>query len=163
MAVINGNYSDFSCIELAVNGILFGGIQSIEYTESVEKATVYGSSSKPLGFTRGQYSLEGSFEMIQSEYVRLRQAVPYLLDAVLSASVSYEVPGELLVTDEIVGIRITEIGNSHSVGSDALVVSLSFSALEIKHNKASAMAEDDLVAAALGLGLAGAGAVTSLI
>jgi hypothetical protein len=152
MSLINGYEYDYNSIEFAVNGIVFTGIQSIDYTESMERSEVRGTTPKVLSFTRGQYKAEGSFEMLKRDYDLLTSALTNKFDSNFSATISYSNPGDLITVDEIIGMKLTEVGKSHSVGTDALVVSCSFVCVEIKENGKSSVANSDALAGLLAVG-----------
>lgn len=158
MATINKYQSDYSCIELSINGVVFAGVQSIEYTESVSRTPVYGTGPEVLGFTRGQYAVTGSLELLKSEYDKLTDTVKNIFDANFTAVVTYSNPGERIRVDEIQGIKLNEKACSHSAGSDALVVSMSFDAVKVKSDGKDPLSSDDALESILSV----AGAAASL-
>ncbi len=150
MSLVNGYEYDYNCIEFSVNGQVFVGIQSIDYTETMDRAAVRGTSPKVLGFTRGQYNCEGSFEMLYRDYMAMTSVMANKFDANLTATITFSNPGDTPSVNEIIGMKLTETGKSYAVGTDAMIVSCSFVAIEVKENGKSSVANSDALNNALG-------------
>ena len=130
---------DFSSMEASFNGVIFTGITEISYTQTLTPGIQRGASARKLGRTRGEYDATGSFTMYKEEYDELIQA---LAAGGIATSRGYgEVPfvitlvyeeGGRIKKDKLSGARITNDEDSHSQGSDALVVSAELDLMKIE-------------------------------
>jgi hypothetical protein len=121
-------WSDLSVVML---GKVIGGIQSVEYKQSVEKEYVRGRGQNPLAIQSGNKSYEGSIEILRSEYDRLvtaaRLANPLydVLDISFDLVVCYEKIGANKVSsDVLVGVEFTEVAKKMGQGDKFEVISL---------------------------------------
>lgn len=139
--LINGNRYDFSSVQANFGALSFDGIQSIQYEDSLEPGIQRANSSKKQGRTRGEHNVEGSITLI-------KQDVPPLLlllaglgqggygEAVWDITVTYSAAlvDPTPTVDVLIGCRITNISDDHSVGSDVLVQELSLDIMDLTRN-----------------------------
>ncbi len=133
--LINGHRFSWASVALKVDGAEVVHVKEISYTHKLEAGMVRGTGAQVAGRTRGEYSAEGSMTLLREGWDELRIA---LGDGYLEKSfpiiVSYAEDGQAVVTDELVGARITSVENSPSQGSDGLEVSLELSLLYVLEN-----------------------------
>lgn len=122
--IINGVVYDYSSITVTVDGIPYGGISEINYSDTLDPGVLRGTSALPRGFTRGQYEAEASFTIALQDMLPLREALAAkaigggFMETVFLISVSYREATSPLVTDTIEGCRIKHQENSHSAGNN---------------------------------------------
>jgi hypothetical protein len=140
--LVAGDRFDASSIELKLNGKKYIGIKQLKYKQSLEPGEVRGLSPQVLGFTRGQYKVEGSIQIYREEFQDLITDLSLiavgLLEANFLATINYSEKNPLNgslptgvvgsdMTDQIVGMRFTSTDHSVDAGSsDPLVVELPF-------------------------------------
>ena len=66
--LINGNRHDFSSIEVNLNGEIFRGFHSINYSRTRTRTDVRGNHPDPLGKTRGTTEYSGDCELYLAEW-----------------------------------------------------------------------------------------------
>ena len=71
--LINGTAFAFANIEVTLNGLLYVGFKSINYSDSLGRKFVYGTQCTPIAITRGHYEGKGDIEMY------LKSTTPFLL------------------------------------------------------------------------------------
>ena len=155
--LLGDNRYDFSSLEASFNGVIFTGITEISYTQSLTPGIQRGASARKLGRTRGEYDATGSFTMYKEDYSQLIAALaaagigslrgygelPFVITAV------YEEGGRIKV-DKLKGARITNDEDSHSQGSDILVVSAEIDLIEIERDGAKMVGESNIAGALIG-------------
>lgn len=138
--LINGHRFDFSSVEINVNGRIFTGVTEISYSNSLEPGVVRGTSAQPIGRTRGEASSEASFTMLKSDYSQLIRALDPsgrrgYMERSFDINVSFREDFELpLQNDFLRGCRISQDEDSHSTGSEAIVVSVTLSVMRVFRN-----------------------------
>lgn len=145
--LINGHRYDFSSIEANFGPLSFTNFQALNYSDTLEPGIQRGQSSKKLGRTRGEYNATGSITLLKEDVPTLLAALAGLgqggyMEAVwdLTATYSAGLTDVTPVVDALIGIRITEIGDDHSIGSDVLVNEISLDIMEITRGGLSATA-----------------------
>ncbi len=137
MALINGRQYEFADLMLILGGAEITGFRGISYTEKVEKEAVYGKGRYAHSIQRGNYSVEGSIKLLQSEYEVLVKSSPRksILDLVLDATVSYggnmEEGAGTIIHDVITGLEFTEAPKSLSQADKFMEIELPFIALRV--------------------------------
>lgn len=137
--LVNGFRFDWSSAVVKFGGALFYGVKSITYKHSVDPGKVRGNRAQVVGVTRGEYNAEGSVELYKSEYDELTTALAMkgrgFFGQFFETSVSYsEAPDMPVITDLLHGCRLISAENSHSEGSDALVVRCDLLIMSIAEN-----------------------------
>ncbi|NQY04497.1 MAG: hypothetical protein HRT76_14765 [Halieaceae bacterium] len=145
--LINGQRYDFSSIEANFGPSSFTNFQAISYSDTLEPGIQRGQSSKKLGRTRGEYNATGSITLLKEDVPTLLAALAALgqggyMEAVwdLTATYSGGLTDLVPTVDALIGMRITEIGDDHSIGSDVLVNELTLDIMEITRGGLSATA-----------------------
>lgn len=119
--------------------VIFGGkdltkIRGIKYSEKIEREAVYGKGRNPVAIQSGNISVEGEVTMLQSDYEALVQAGD---GSVLSLSVDIETSygnpadGNSMMTDRVVGARLTEAAKEFKQGDKFMEITLPFVALQV--------------------------------
>ncbi len=143
--LINGHRYDFSSIETNVGPLSFTSFTSISYSDTLEPGIQRGQSSKKLGRTRGEYNATGSITMLKQDVPQLLAALAATaaggyMEAVWDLTATYSASGTDITpaVDVLRGIRLTELSDDHSVGTDALMQELTLDIMEISRNGLSA-------------------------
>jgi hypothetical protein len=115
--------------------LIFGGrdlthARGIKYSAKQEKETIYGKGNLPLSIQKGNKSYEGELTLLQSELetMRLESATGSILDLQMDAVVCYGNPsnGDVMITDVLQGIQLTEEAKEMKQGDKNMEVSLPF-------------------------------------
>ena len=160
--LINGHRYDHSSIQANFGALSFTAIQSISYNDSLEPGIQRGQSSKKLGRTRGEYEAAGSLTLLKEDLPELLTLLAALgqggyMEAVWDLTVTYSknLGDPTPAVDKLVGLRITDIADDHSTGSDVLVSELTLNIMELSRNGLSATSGGNSVAGAVGSALGG--------
>jgi hypothetical protein len=141
--LVNGSRLSFASIEALIASNLFYGIKEISYSEMLEPGEVYGTSPQLMGRTRGQYKSEASFTLFKEEWLDMQLALSTAgsvlglgwMEFPFDVVVSYaEILGGPIQTDKIRGCRVKKAEDSHSQGTDALVVKVELSTMYVLRN-----------------------------
>ncbi|HMJ52402.1 MAG TPA: hypothetical protein VK540_10005 [Polyangiaceae bacterium] len=135
-------------VEISIAGESFGivkGIEEIEYTTTFNREKLRGGSRKPLLRTDGDVDYEGSITWLKSWFDYLcdksRELKIPLADLELLVNFSYAHKGEVLHTDTLVGVKLAEIGNSHSRGPDGLQTTSPLDVMDIFYDGVNVFGE----------------------
>jgi hypothetical protein len=137
MPLLNGRHHDWVSLNLILPSIGQRPmtIQSVTYpAHTVEAPDVHGNGSKPIGYTRGQYSVEGlEVEFIASEWDAIRTILGpgYMMTARLPITIVYIDTGLTARKDEFIDCKITVEGQAISMGTDALKTKVTFKPSEM--------------------------------
>ena len=132
---INGHVYSFASIEVSVGQTIFTGFTEITYTQTLEPGIFRGTRSEKLARTRGEHNVEGSFSLVKDEYQELIAALGEgYMEESLEFTVNYSELLQPTVTDVLTGVRITSEEDSHSQGTDALVVACDMDILFMTRN-----------------------------
>jgi hypothetical protein len=144
--LVNGNRYSFTNIAMEWSDVTGGGAEfargvfkSINYDASQDPGIVQGNQIAPVGRTTGYATGSGSFEMLISESDDFFSSltgdgnVP-IMSADFNLAVSYSVNDIDVRTDQLMGVRITKLGQSNSQGNDATMVSCDFSIMKMYRN-----------------------------
>lgn len=127
-------WADVSAI---VAGRPVTGLRGVEYKPSQEKEPLYAKGNKPHGIQRGNKSYSGTITLLQSELEALETAAGGdALDARFNIIVSYGNPmqGDVIRTDLLVGVEITEVPKGLKQGDKFMEVALPVIMLDVKRN-----------------------------
>lgn len=117
--LVNGTRHSWASIEAKANNALIVGFQEINYSDKLEPTKVYGTAPDPIGRTVGEYLAEGSFVLLLAEFYVLIAALGQgYKQVVFPITVSYSADGLDTITDEIVGVRITNVEAANARGTD---------------------------------------------
>ncbi len=134
MAFNSKEYS-WSDISVAMNGKLLTKCVSVEYGEKIDREYVRGRGSKPMDINDGDYSVDGTLEIHQSDFEDLllltgNTGIRGLRN--LDLTVAFVNTTGRISTRAIIGVAITEWKESYKSGDKSAPVSLPFMALDIK-------------------------------
>jgi hypothetical protein len=140
---VNGHRTSFCSVEFALDGQRIPGIKSINYKEELTTATIYGTSSHPVGRTRGQLKFSGDIEFYAEEWYDT--VLPILTgggaigfsERAVTLTVAYREIGlstPTIQVDQLMGARIHSPDRSNSEGTEALTVKVALDIMNIRWN-----------------------------
>ncbi len=131
--LVRGVRHGFSSIELKMNGLLFVGFKSINYSRTRTRSQVRGNSPDPIAKTRGENDYKCDCEVYLAEWnLFQKQLKDGYGDVFFNILVTYGENGFDTISDEIIGCTMDTTESSNSQGPDALVRKMEFSPLKIK-------------------------------
>lgn len=119
-------FHDFSCIELTLGGSLYFRAQSFNWSDKNDSTDVYGASRTKIGDTPGQYSAEGSFDLLLEDGINLIKTLKSRYDSKFDIIAKYSIGGVATHVISIPKCKLLTTGNDNSVGTDALKLSFTF-------------------------------------
>ena len=133
--LVNGCRHSFASIEVQVNAILYLGVREIQYGDALEVADVRGASPQILGRTRGQLKATASMTMYLSEWEDMKSKLGEGFGEVsFDIQVTFRDEGDNMVTDKIIGCRVTNVQRNQSSGNEPITVQLTLHVMRIEHN-----------------------------
>lgn len=132
--IFNSKEYEWSDITAIIAGRAATGIRSVKYTKKQEKEALYAKGNKPHSIQRGNKSYEGTIALLQSEVEALSAAAGGdILDIQFNVVVSYGNPakGDVIHTDLLKGVEITEVPKGMSQGDKFAEIELPFISLDI--------------------------------
>lgn len=136
--LVNGHRYSYNSCQFRFNGQLFVGVKSLNYKPSLKGGLVRGTSPNPIGRTVGDAEYTWDCEMLRLEFNNLMSLlgapvvgygeVPFIITVTL-----FE-PGAPVTIDSIVSCRIEEADSQNASGTDATMVKMSGSALQMLTN-----------------------------
>jgi len=144
--LVNGTRHSFSSIELKLNGNIFIGFKSINYSRTRSRSMVYGNSPDPIGKTQGTNEYSADVELYLAEWNQFMESIgPGYGDTFFQVLVTYSANGFDTIQDTINGCTIDGLEVSQSQGTDPLVRKFDMSPLKILFN-----GKDDLAVPLVG-------------
>ncbi len=124
--LINGTYHDHNAVRITIDGEEIVGISEINYSDGTEPGEVFGTRQLMLGKTNGRYTAELSWTMNKRRHTEMLGRMGHgFYSRDHDVSVSYrDTDGLGLITDDIIGCRLTKNENSSSEGSDPVGVAV---------------------------------------
>lgn len=135
--MFNTKEYEWADVSAIIAGRPVTGLRGVEYTTSQEKDLLYAKGDKPHGIQRGNKKYSGTITLLQSELEALEAAAGGdALDAKFNVLVSYGNPlkGDVIKTDVLVGVEITEIPKGLKQGDKFMEVALPVIMLDVKKN-----------------------------
>lgn len=135
--MFNSKEYEWADVSAIIAGRPVTGLRGVEYSSSQEKEALYAKGNKPHGIQRGNKSYSGTITLLQSELEALEEAAGGdALDARFNVIVAYGNPteGDVLKTDLLVGVEITEIPKGMKQGDKFMEVALPVVMLDVKKN-----------------------------
>lgn len=134
--LVNGHRYSFASIEFIANGVPIPGAVSINYSDELEPADVYGTDPQKIGRTRGKRQSTCDFEMYKLEWEALKLTLGVVgvgygetsFNIVVCHSEGMTVP---VVTDFILGARVTKVENANAEGNEATKVKVTCNVMEV--------------------------------
>ncbi len=111
------------------------GIRSVKYSAKQEKELLHAKGNKPISIQKGNKTYEGEMGLLQSELEALEVAAGgSILDLELTIVVNYGNPakGDMIKTDELIGVQFTEDPRELKQGDKFMDVTLPFIFLDKK-------------------------------
>lgn len=135
---INGNLYGHTSMVAVINEIqmFLTGIKEINYTQKMDPGKAYGTSPYMLGRTSGQIEATGSMTLLKQEFDQLIGHPAFgngYMQKSWNMQVSWQEEGLEIVTDELVGIRITSVDVQSSSGNEPIHVKCELSIMYIQH------------------------------
>lgn len=131
----NSREYEWSDVNVVWAGKVVTGLRGVKYGSKQEKELVHGKGNKPMSIQRGNKTYDGELTLLQSEYTTLREACGGdVLDGSFDIVVSYGNPtkGDVITTDILVGVEITEDQTEWKQGDKYQEKSLPFIYLDQK-------------------------------
>lgn len=135
--IFNSQEYEWSSVTAIVAGRNVTGLRGIEYSAAQEKEALYAKGNKPHAIQRGNKSYTGTLTLLQSELDALQQAAGGdALDVRMNIIVSYGNPsrGDVVTTDLLRGVEITEIPKGMKQGDKFMEVALPVIMLDVVSN-----------------------------
>lgn len=139
--LINGHRFSFASAEIFLPGnpLPVLGITAVNYSSELMPGKVWGTRSKPLGRTRGKADAKGDMEMLRLEWENLKfflgvGGVAFGVTAFDIQVVWSELPFSPVITDILVGCRITNDEYSNQEGTDPSKVKLTLDLMGLTTN-----------------------------
>jgi len=133
--LVNGVYHAFASVEIKWNGVIYVGVKSINYDQQLVPTKVRGAHAEAIGRTRGDLDANGDFELyLQQANQLITDLGAGYMEKVLGTTVTYSENGLDTITDELVSIRIQQISDGHSQGTDALTKKFTLNIMKVLHN-----------------------------
>ncbi|WP_051881895.1 hypothetical protein [Chryseobacterium soli] len=123
---INGKYRNYGNVRITAFGATFSGVGKIEYkrTDAIEPVKVVGTT-KPIGYTQGDETYEGSISLISETVDALQAKLPKgktLQDIPpFPITVSYVDDAGLQVCHVLYGCKFKENGRSAEAGNNGAI------------------------------------------
>ena len=133
--LINGRRHSFASIELKLNGQIFIGFKSINYSRTRSRTMVYGTSPDPLGKTRGTNEYKADCELYLAEFQNfVNDLGSGYGDISFDITVTYSENGFDSICDVIKGCTLDSTDASNSQGTDATVRKMDLNPIKILFN-----------------------------
>jgi hypothetical protein len=133
--LINGVRHGFSSIELKMNGLIFVGFKSINYSRTRSRGLVKGNSPDPIAKTRGENEYKADCEIYLAEWNLFQaQLGDGYGDKPFTVLVTYGENGFDTIVDELLGCNVDSLDASNGQGSDPLVRKIDLGPLKILFN-----------------------------
>ena len=138
--LIDGNALDFSSIQISVGPKIYTNVSKLQYTESIERGYLRGTSPKKKARTRGQYEASGSMDMYKEDHedflTMLASLIPGrgYMEVPFVTTMTYTEHGRPSITNTLDGCYLDENDEDHSEGSDPLFVSVKFDISTIRRH-----------------------------
>lgn len=133
--LVNGARHSFSSIELKINGQIFVGFKSINYSRTRSRTMVYGNSPDPLGKTRGTNEYKADCELYLAEFNAFKESLGAGYgDIAFDINVTYTENGFDTISDVIRGCTLDTTDSSNSQGNDPLVRKMELNPIKILFN-----------------------------
>jgi len=118
---VNGFRYDWSSVEVNVKGRTYLGCSSVDYKAAMNRGKVRGTHTQSLGFTRGQYEPDGSFEMPNAEADEFIASLgDGFMEEFFDIVVSYAEKNAPTRSDVVYGCLIKSMARGGSNGTDPL-------------------------------------------
>ena len=121
-------------VVLSVAGMSIRGVKAINYSESVERGKVRGTSQRKLALTSGEHDAEGDIELYMADWYDLLallgdgyMTIPFAISVSFTNNYDFH-------TDDLVGVRIKKVGNAHAQGNEPLTIKIDLDIMRLKRD-----------------------------
>ncbi len=134
--LVNGQKVSFASIEIKIGTLLLTGFTDLSYSQTLEPGIFRGTRAEKLARTIGEHNIEGSFTLVKDESLDLIASLGngYMQTPFDITNTYSEINSTTLMTDVLTGCRITSEEDSHSQGTDALVVACDLDIMKMTRN-----------------------------
>jgi hypothetical protein len=133
--LINGVRHDYSSVEISIKGARVLGVKDVNYSSKLDPGKVTGTHAAVLGRTRGQLTEEGSLTLYEAEWSELLALLGNaFMEKSFNITVNYREDGQPMITDRLIGCRLTSVEHSPASGSEPITVKLSVHIMRIQRN-----------------------------
>lgn len=140
--LVNDRKYDHSSAEIQIGATLFTGIESIEWSQSLEPGIVRGTRPEKLARTTGEHDAEGGFALPLEDFTELIAA---LGDGYMATSfnivVNYSNEGQNNTNVQLIGCRITEHAGGSETGGDPTMEEITLDIMRVTINGLNAVPE----------------------
>jgi len=137
---VNGHRFSFNSCQFRFDGVLYIGIKSLNYKASLKAGLVRGTSPNPIGRTVGdaEYTVDCEMLSLEFEQLKLQLGAPVVGfgETAFTITVTKFEVGSPVVMDTVIGCRIEEADESNASGTDASMVKMTMSAMNLLRNGA---------------------------
>lgn len=138
MGYFNSREYEWNDLQVVVAGRLVTRIRALEYNKKKEKEVLYAKGGKGHAIQSGNTTVDGKITLLQSEVIAMDKASSTgdLLDMTFDIVASYGNPanGDVITTDLIKTVGITEKPKSLKQNDKYMEIELPFIALDVKEN-----------------------------
>lgn len=136
--LISGVKHDWSCVEIDIDGTIYTGVTELTYSDELKPGDVGGTSAQRLARTRGKYTAEGSLSMHTQDGQELIAALSAggvgFKEKSFGVTVMYSDTTTSVITDKLVGCRITSTEGGGSDGGDPTAIKFGLDVMRIEWN-----------------------------
>ena len=128
--IFNSREYEWNDLSILTGGRVIVGARGVKYSVKQEKETIYGKGNEPYAIQHGNKSYDGELTVTMSELIAMKAASPtgLLLDLKVDITVCYGNPsqGDVMHTDQLMGVEFTEEPQEMKQGDDHSVHTLPF-------------------------------------
>ena len=133
--IIRGTRFDHASAEISVNGTIFVGIESIDWSETLEPGIIRGTRPEKLARTLGEHDCEGSMTLPIEDAMSLIDGLgDGYMAVVFDIVLNYSNQGLNNTNVNLIGCRIKEHSTSSESGGDPVMVEFSLDVMRVEMN-----------------------------
>jgi hypothetical protein len=133
--IVNGSLYSYSSIEWNLNGLIFRGFKSINFSRKRDRPKVYGNSPDPLGKVVGKNSYDADGELYLAEFNNFVTSLGSGYgDQYFQTTVTFQQQNFPTTQVTIIGCTLDEVTASFSEGTDPLSMKFSLNPTKILWN-----------------------------
>ena len=139
--ILNGVRHSFSSVELKLNGQIFTGFKSINYSRTRSRSLVRGNHPDPLGKTRGENEYSADCELYLAEWNLFQsQLGDGYGDKFFQVLVTYSENGFDTIQDRLEGCTMDSTESSNAQGPDPTIRKVNLMPLKIVFDESDDLA-----------------------
>lgn len=133
--LINGSVCSYSSIEWKLDGLIFRGFKSVNFSRKRDRPLVYGNSPDPLAKVVGKNSYTCDGELYLAEFSNFLTLLGAGYgDVFFTSYITFQQTGFPTTQVQVIGNTLDEVTASFSEGTDALSMKFSLNPLKILWN-----------------------------